>query len=110
MLRAKYGEDDAKENSIRVQKELENLKSSLDPETSLWWQKMIQEAQLTSNQSQILSASLGSMLMYGEKLTGVGDDERVESQSRSGTGTGDAAGVGGQQQQEGDKKNRVRMI
>ena len=69
VLRAKYAEDAAKEELTTLNKELQHLKASLHPETSDWWEKIVAEAKLTATQKEILSASLGSMLVYGEVLT-----------------------------------------
>jgi uncharacterized membrane protein YgcG len=103
VLRAKYGEDDAKEEKKKVEDELNNLKKSLHPETSAWWDEMIKEAKLTPTQQKILSSSLLSMLVYGETLTVVGS-------SGGDGGDGGGGGGGSSSSSGGDSKQAVRMI
>jgi len=106
VLRAKYESDDAKETTQRVEEELENLKSSLHPENSAWYTDVVKQAELTPAQQKILSASLGSMLMYGEALreptleTETQNEGVVEGKKSDGTGTS----------QGKSNKKQVRMI
>ena len=99
----------AKEEKKKVEDELNNLKKSLHPETSAWWDEMIKEAKLTPTQQKILSSSLLSMLVYGETLTVVGSSGGDDG----GGGGGSSSSSGGDSiENNKNKKNKqaVRMI
>jgi len=69
VLRGKYERKDAILELEEAEKAMDELKKSLNPESSVWWNEIIQKAKLSSKQQEVLSKSLGSMLQFGSVLT-----------------------------------------